>query len=230
MSYGLSVVNDSNYIQIDSDTPRLCAIYNGTYLAVGSNVATVTFPSPITTSEPPCIFLRNDPSTNDVLYDQLYITGGPNNWTGFNVRGNNVTWRPAGKWFVAVFSSKAKSDYGLRLFGADGSVIYDSGAAPVVVTKANSTWKYEGVVQFQSIGAGFFYSNQLVAPLATDEYFLMNPYSRGTVNNYGAYHWRGVRYNYDTQRLEMYIIAFLQNPPQIDQGQPAALYARLPGT
>lgn len=229
MSYGLKVINDDNYIQIDSDTPRLCAIYNGTYSA-GSNTAIVTFPAPVTTDEPPCIFLRNDPNRNDELYDQMTISGGAGNWTGFTVRGNNVNWRPAGKWFVAVFASKAQAEYGMRLWGASGELVYDTGSTPVVVTKSNSSWSYGGVVQFPTLGAGYSFYNALRAPLATDEYFLMNPYSRGTVNTNGTYLWRGVRYNYSTQRLEMYIIANPGNPPQLDQGQCAALYARLPGT
>lgn len=229
MSYGLTVSNDNNYIQIDSETPRLCAIYHGNYSA-GSNTAIIAFPAAITTSEPPCIFLRNDPARNDELYDMLTIVGSAGNWTGFNVRGNNINWRPAGKWFAAVFASKAQSSYGMRLFGASGEIVYDSGSTPVVVTKSNSSWVYGGVSQFPTLGAGFSYFNGLTAPIETDEYFLMNPFSRGAVNNNGNYHWRGVRYNYSTQRLEMYIVATRQNPPQLDQGMPAALYARLPGT
>lgn len=230
MAYGLKAVNNDSYIQIDSDTPRLCAIHNGKYAASNSNTATVLFPTAITTQEPPCIFLRNSPDRNHELYDMLSILGSAGNWTGFSVRANNVTWRPAGKWFAAVFASQSQSSYGLRLWGGAGEVIYDSSAVAVIVIKANSIWDYKGSVQFPTIGAGYFWSNRLVAPLAEDEYFLMNPFSRGAVNTYGAYHWRGVRFNYSTNNLEMYIIAFPQNPPVINQGNPAGLFARLPGT
>lgn len=229
MSYGLKVINDDNYIQIDSDTPRLCAIHNGTYSA-GSNTAIVTFPTPITTPEPPCIFIRNAPERAGELYDRLTITGSSGNWTGFQIRANNVNWRPAGKWFAAVFASQAQSTYGMRLWDANGGILFDSGATPVIVTKSNSTWAYQGSVTFPSLGAGFYWTNNLSAPLAEDEYFLMNPFSRGVVNRNGKYLSRGVRFNYGNNRLEMYIIAFPRNPPQIDQGNPAGLFARLPGT
>lgn len=229
MSYGLTVINDNSYLQIDSDTPRLCALQRGNYSA-GSNTAVVTFSPAITTQEPPCIFLRNDPSRNDELYDKLLITGSAGNWTGFQVRANNINWRPTGKWFAAVFASVANSGYGMRLWGTSGQIVYDSGATPIVVTKSNSDWTYTGSVNFPNVGTSFSFVNNLVAPLASDEYFLMNPFSRGTVNTNGTYHWRGVRFNYSTQRLEMYIVAAAQNPPQTNQGQPAALYARLPGS
>ncbi len=229
MSFGITISNDNNFVQIDSDTPRLCAIHNGNYSA-GSNVSVVTFPSPITTPEPPCIFIRNDPSRNDDLYDALTISGGPGNWTGFQIRANNVNMRPTGKWFAAVFASVAQSSYGLRIWDGGGGIVYDSGAAPVVVTKSNSSWTFMGVVQFPTLGSAYYYANALVAPLATDEYFMINPFARGAVNVTGAYHRRGVRFNYSTNRLEMYIVAFPQNPPQNDQGNPAALYARLPGS
>lgn len=228
MSYGLIVSNDNNYVQIDSDTPRLCAVQRGTYSA-GSNTAVVTFSPAITTQEPPCIFLRNDPSRNGELYDKLLITGSAGNWTGFQVRANNINWRPTGKWFAAVFASVANSGYGMRLWGEAGQLVYDSGATPIVVTKSNSVWSYQGTVRFPSLGSAFFYVNALVAPLASDEYFLMNPFSRGTVNYTGSYHRRGVTFNYSTNRMEMYIVAYPQDPPQINQGNPAALYARLPG-
>lgn len=229
MSYGLTVSNDNDYIQIDSDTPRLCAVQKGNYSA-SSNTAVVSFSPAIKTQEPPCIFLRNDQSRPNDLYDKLLITGSAGNWTGFQVRANNVDWRPTGKWFAAVFASVANTDYGMRLWGASGEIVYDSGATPIIVTKSNSTWAYQGSVTFPTLGSAYYYTNGLVAPLASDEYFLMNPFSRGTVNNRGTYHRRGVRFNYATNRLEMYIVAIPQNPPTIDQGNPAALYARLPGS
>lgn len=228
MTYGLSVRNDNSYIQIDSDNPRLCAIYKGNYSS-GSNVAVVTFPSPITTAEPPCIFLQNSSARNDDLYDQMYITGGTNNWTGFVLRANNINMRPTGKWFASVFASVASSQYGLRIWNEFGSILFDSGAIPIIFTKANHNWSYQGRVQFPSLGSAYYYTNSLVAPLASDEYFMMNPYSLGIVDTANYFLPRGVRFNYATNRLEMYIVSNGE-PPWTDQGQPGAIYARLPGS
>lgn len=229
MSYGLSVINDSSYLQIDSDNPRLCALYKGTYTS-GSNTAVITFPAAITTAEPPCIFLQNSSARNDDLYDQMYMTGSAGNWTGFVLRANNINMRPTGKWFAAVFASLATGNqYGLRIWNESGTILFDSGATPIIFTKANHNWTYQGVVQFPSLGAAYFYANSLVAPLASDEYFMMNPYSRGVVGTQPNFFPRGVRFNYSTNRLEMYIVASGAGP-WTDQGQPGAIYARLPGS
>lgn len=229
MSYGLSVTNDSSYLQIDSDNPRLCALYKGTYSS-GSNTSIITFPDAIKTAEPPCVFLQNSSSRNDDLYDQMYMTGSPGNWTGFVLRANNINMRPMGKWFAAVFASLASSKYGLRLWNSAGGLLFDSGATPIIFTKANHNWIYQGVVQFPTIGAGYYYANALVAPLAADEYFMMNPYSRGAVDTAGDFLPRGVRFNYSTRRLEMYIVTNDPAGPWADQGQPGAIFARLPGS
>ena len=229
MTYGLRVINDNNYIQIDSENPRLCAIHKGVYSS-GSNTAIINFPTPITTVEPPCIFLQNSPSRPGDLYDIMTVTGSAGNWTGFTLRANNVTWRPTGKWFAAVFASVANSQYGMRLWDNAGKIVYDSGATPVIVTKANHNWIYQGKVQFPGLGAGYYWVNELVAPLASDEYFMMNPFSRGAVGTTPIWANRGVRFDYSSSRLQMYLVTTSPTGPWIDQGQPAALYARLPGS
>lgn len=231
MSYGLRVINDSSYLQIDSDLPRLCAIHKGTYNSGGDYIAYVTFPSPITTVEPPCIFLRNSESRPNDIYHALRITGSANNWTGFSVEAANVTHRPIGKWFAAVFSSVANSSYGLRLWGSDGSIVYDTGAVPVIVTKANNFWTYAGSITLPTIGSSYYFQNNMVAPIASDEYFMMNPFSRGVLKpqDLGNWHKAGVRYDYSTSRLQMYIVDTGVGP-WTDQGDMAAVFARLPGT
>ena len=227
MSFGLAVTNDNDYLVIDSDTPRLCAIYSGTYAATSSQYATVTFPSPITTTEPPCIFLRNTPSRPGDLYKGFVLTGSANNWTGFRIEAANVTWRPAGKWFAAVFAAASQATWGLRLWAADGTVIYDSGTTPVIVTRANNSWSYVGTVSL-SIGSAYYYRSNLVGALAEDEYFMANPFSRGLLAP-GLQIWNdsGVRFNYTENRLQLYSIG---TTGWVDIGDPASVFARLPGT
>lgn len=177
MTYGLTVQNNDNYIQIDSDTPRLCAMCNGSYAASGSSAVTITFPKPIKTTEPPCIFIRNA-NQGSVLYNGMYILGSPGNWTGFQLSAGNVNWRPSGKWFAAVFASQSSALWGLRMWDAAGVIIYDSGLPPVLVTKATNAWSYQGAVQLD-IGRAYYYLSAAVGALATDEYFMINPFSRG---------------------------------------------------
>lgn len=230
MSYGLKVINNSNYVQIDSDTPRLCALYNGTYTASNSHVVTTNFPAPITTTEPPCVFIRNDPARPNEVYYRMDINGSAGNWTGFSITAGNNTFRPAGKWFAAVFASLAKATYGLRIWGPSGAICYDSGATPVIVTRANHSWSYQGSVSLSTIGQAYYYRNEQHAALATDEYFMINPFSRGVLKPQSL-NWMdcGIRFNYSENRLQLYMVDTGAGP-WIDQGAPAAVFARLPGT
>lgn len=81
-----------------------------------------------------------------------------------------------------------------------------------------------------TIGSQFYYRNELVAALASDEYFMINPFSRGVLRPQNA-GWLnlGVRFNYSENRLQTYVVAAGAGP-WTDNGQPAAIFARLPGT
>ena len=228
MSFGLRVLNDSDYLQIDSDLPRLCALYNGTYAASGSDSATITFPNPITTVEPPCVFIRNSPSQPNVLYRETRINGSSGNWRGFTIKASNVTYRPAGKWFVAIFGSIiTNTSFGLRLFDESGSIIYDSGATPVIVTKASNTWSYVGTTQIGAANA-YYYRSGAIGAIEEDEYYMINPLSRGVLApGQQLSNWFGTRFNYSINRLEGYSVGFTG---WTDIGDMATVFARLPGT
>lgn len=227
MSFGLRVNNNENYIQIDSDKPRLCAIYSGSYQAIGNHIAVVVFPAPITTTEPPCIFIRNSETRPDDLYMVMTVTGGPGNWTGFSIEAASVSWRPTGKWFASVFASKSTATWGLRMWDSSGTIIYDSGATPVTVTKATNSWSFEGTVSL-TIGNAYYYRAAVLGSIASDEYFMLNPFSRGILapsrprGNSG-----GVRFNYAEGRLQLYSVG---TTGWSDNGQPGVVFARLPGT
>lgn len=227
MTFGLVVKNESFYVQIDSETPRLCAVYNGRYLPSG-RFSYVIFPAPITTAEPPCIFIQNSPSRPDDIYDGMTVNGGPGAWTGFTLSSNNTSYLPTGKWFAAVFASKSTADYGVRIWGAEKSVIYDSGAVPIIFTRANHAWAYQGVVTVGSQGRGYAWRNALTGPLLSDEYFMINPLSRGVLQYHFNAATLGVRFNYSGSYLQVY--SFSAISPWTDLGSPAAVFARLPGT
>ena len=229
MSYGLRVVNNNSYVQIDSDTPRLCSLYSGTYSA-GSRVAIVTFPAAITTPEPPCIFIRNSPTAPNDVYTQTILTGSSGNWTGFQVWANNINSRPTGKWFAAVFATKANGNYGMRIWGANGQLVFDSGATPVTVTRASNSWSYVTYGQQGPIGTATYYRCNIASgPLLEDEYFMINPFSRTMLapNNVTSMN-AGIRWVYASNELSLYAIGSRAN--WYDIGAPGAVFARLPGT
>ena len=229
MTFGLSVANDERYIQIDSEMPRLCAVYSGSYAANSNSNAYVNFPAPITTQEPPCIFMQNTPARPDDLYAGLVITGGAGNWTGFVLSTRNINDRPYGKWFAAVFASLSKAQYGLRMWGEDGSVIYDSGTVPVLFSRASHSWSFQGRVIINPIANGYYWKSLLVGQLLSDEYFMINPFSRGLITP-SHINWTpiGVRFNYNESCLQVFGVTALG--AWTDIGNMAAVYARLPGT
>lgn len=229
MTFGLIVSNDKGYVQIDSETPRLCAIYSGAYSASGTNNVTIVFPQPVGSVEPPCVFIRNSPDQPSIIYSGLGITGAPGNWTGFNVSTMYNYDRPQGKWFVAVFASQSTADWGLRMWGENSNVIYDSGAAAVIFTKATNQWAFQANVPFPSYGSANYYRAQLSGTLAVDEYYMINPFSRGVLAPQQTL-WSpsGVTFDYSNNTLLMYSFGFTAG--WIDPGAPAAVFARLPGT
>ena len=78
MSFGLTFVNDSNVVTLDSEFSRLVIIAKGTYS--GSGGASVGFPSTVTSPEPPLVFVRPNQS-NTLCFCK--ITGSSGAWTGF---------------------------------------------------------------------------------------------------------------------------------------------------
>lgn len=230
MSWGLKAINDDSYVLIDSDTPRLCAIHNGTYGNSGQRYVNVYFPTAVTTPEPPCIFIQNAQAAGAMVYDSLSLFGSAGNWTGFQLSANNVDNRPFGKWFCAVFAVQAQAEYGLRMWGADGGVIFDSGTTPVIVTRATNSLAYLGNINNPPLGSRNMYAFNLPRlPLKSDEYFMVNPFSR-PVPHSPAPKSTGIYWDWGNHALTFMVFGSTGNPPYIDQGSPGAVFARLPGT
>lgn len=221
MGFGLVARNDAQYVQIDAEAPRLCRVYSGDYAAVGSYVATVTFPAPITTAEPPCIFIRPSTTSSTELYRRLMISGSPGNWTGFSIESSNVTYRPAGKWFAAVFAVLSSTGFGLRVFDAAAQLVYDSGSAPVIVTKVSASWAYAGSKPL-TMGSAFYWRT----PAAADEgeYLMMNPFSRVLQAPAAVASTCGIRIAYGEGYTEIYA---LNSNVWTNLGHLPAVFARL---
>jgi len=172
-SYGFLAINDYGYVQIDAETPRLSVLSSGTYQGTSMKV-TVSFPSPITTQEPPCVFIRPSTSSGTELYYAMSILGNPGGWTGFSISTRNVAYLPSGKWFAAVFAPTASATYGLRIWDSSAVRVYDSGAAPAVVTNVVQSWTYIGAVS--GTLAGHYYWRAPYS-VAEDEYVMINPFT-----------------------------------------------------
>lgn len=163
MSYGLTVVNDSGVISIDSEFARLSVIYSGTY----SQSASVQFSPPITSQEPPLFFLS--PNNNGgVINFGCSISGSPGNWTGFTVNSNVAT---SGKYFAATFEPLARAGFGLRLWNGSSKLLFDSGCQTAVFARFQQNWTYE---KYTMDGQGYYINWYSVPMISSGEYILMN--------------------------------------------------------
>ena len=209
-------------MQIDSEAPRLCCLYEGAYS--GTSVVSVTFPSPITTVEPPCVFIRPAQGQGAVMYGSTNIGGAPGAWTGFSIQLVNNTSSASGTWFAAVFAATALSSYGMRIWDAAGNPIYDTGSPAVSVSSAASDWPFSGMTQL-TIGSAYTYVCQLPRPIGPHDHFMINPFSRWLLCAHQANSLRmGVTVDYTNNRLVMYGVGFTG---WTEIGKHAAVMARL---
>jgi hypothetical protein len=133
MDYGFRSRNGLNFFQIDSVNRVLGVAASGSYVIgkpPGAQLtitsATITYPAPITTPDPPMVFLNPN---NQGMYHTLMNIGSPGNWTGFSFQLQLMS--PfnssdcSGKWLVATFRSVGPpSEYDIRLKNAAGEVIF----------------------------------------------------------------------------------------------------------
>ncbi len=164
MAYGLSVTNDAGTISLDSEYARLCVFHKGTYTAN----AGITFQNVVTTQEPPLIFIR---PYNNGSFIQLGVSigGSAGSWGGATVVSGGAH---SGEIFVAAFSSKPLSPYGLRMWDSSGNQIFDSGAQAAVFTRALPNWGY---THSEQTGQGLI-RNWYAIPMnyAAGDYLMIN--------------------------------------------------------
>lgn len=222
LSYGISVYNDSQYSQIDSVTPRLCVIHSGSYW--GQAYVVVEFPAPVTTPEPPCVFIR-PAEGGAILHGSMNINGGPGNWTGFSIALTNITHITSGTWFAAVFRSTKPSTYGMRIWDENGVEIYDTASPAVIVSTASHLWGYSGRVQL-SIGFAYTWICQLPGSIGVNDHFMINPFSRWMLTSHVSDSIRtGVTMNPTSRQLILYAVG--ATLPYTEIGHLSAVIARI---
>jgi hypothetical protein len=167
MSYGLAFTNNDSTVILDSEFARLVIVQQGTWSGTGAGVG-VAFTVPVTTAEPPLVFVR--PAQSNV-FCFCKILGTPGNWTGFSFVG--ITGQAtSGSWFSGVFKSQPLEDYGLRLWDAASTLLFDSGTPVAQFTRILSSWQYLGSVP-TSQGVSML-SWTAPSPLNTGDFMLLN--------------------------------------------------------
>lgn len=138
-TYGIRALNNNARTQIDSVNRVLSIRYSGkfTFTFPGSDLNIegdnfLNFPSPITTTERPLIFLN----ANDYLMvGQFRVTGSPGNWTGFRVadfrnQAHGPGWNQPIRisWYCASYMSIDSSGdaFGVRIRDPAGKTIFNT--------------------------------------------------------------------------------------------------------
>lgn len=174
MSFGLSFVNQSDVVVIDSEISRMCVIESGRLFNNGdsSNTSTNMFARTITTQEPPFVFARPDVTS---LYADVRIIGSPGAWTGFYLISRTGTGFAPGSWFVCSFGAQAVSSFGLRLWGASSDLIFDSGTPAAIFTQAAQAWTYVR----SEVGSQGIYTNYYTVGnnIGVNDYLMINNFS-----------------------------------------------------
>ncbi|TFF13747.1 hypothetical protein EXW72_08220 [Pseudomonas sp. BCA14] len=161
MAYGLTFLNSSGVVTLDSEFSRLVIIYSGRYSGGGA-----IFPSPVTSQEPPLIFARPDSSAN---FQWVRIAGSPGNWTGWS---NSSSAGVPGSYFLAAYESKPTDTYGMRIWGGSSKLLFDSGTPCAQFTTVITAWTFNGSVNNSPGRWSFYWSAP--SPLSNGDYMLIN--------------------------------------------------------
>ncbi|MEE5088497.1 hypothetical protein V2J74_27495, partial [Pseudomonas alliivorans] len=145
MAYGVQFTNNSNVVTLDSEFARLSVIASGRFQPTeeGGLGSTTYFARPVTSQEPPLVFVRPDTVNAIAGLCRMRLIGSAGNWTGFYVRAYNVnTAQPNGRYFVAAFGAQPVSGYGMRIWDGGGKILFDSGTASANFTRSFQNWTY----------------------------------------------------------------------------------------
>lgn len=211
MTFGLQFTNPSGTVILDSQYARLCVICSGRYAPTQeNNLGSVTsFPNVITTQEPPLIFIRPDNTTVSAGFGTCKVYGSPGSWTGFYIRAYGSVYQPTGKYFAAAFRAQPLGSFGMRLFGADSSLLFDSATPAAQFTRAAQNWTFVKSVALSQNAYANYYSTPFT--FDANEYQLMNTHGMDKISR--AVTGRYIYSNWDFPNSILYTVAVGQANP-----------------
>ncbi len=143
MSFGLSFTNNQDVVVLDSEYARLSIISSGRYAPTSDLTSVTYFVRPVTSQEPPLVFIRPDTVAAIGSATQMSLLGSAGNWTGFHIRGYSVNTAPTnGRYFVGAFAAQPVAAYGMKLWDAASNLIFDSGTPSAIFTRSFINWTY----------------------------------------------------------------------------------------
>lgn len=149
MSYGLSVVNDAGTIIIDNTYKILVFSERGSFRITSQytdkpGYGGINFSKPITTVEPPQIFIRRESGVTSTLTVYCRLRGSSGNWTGFTLisgAGGSALQNHLVEYVACKFSDTVSTDnYGLNMWDESGDPIFSSSDKIVKYGKFTKSW------------------------------------------------------------------------------------------
>ncbi|QXG49231.1 hypothetical protein [Pseudomonas viridiflava] len=212
MTYGVQFTNNSNVVTLDSEFARLSVIASGRFQPTEESGlgSTTYFARPVTSQEPPLVFIRPDTVNAIAGLCRMRLIGSAGNWTGFYVRAYNVnTAQPNGRYFVSAFAAQAVSGYGARMWDAAGKLIFDSGTASANFTRSFQNWTYVTSDLDQQGLTRIYYTVPFNFP--ENEYLLLNSF--GMPMNAGSAIPRDLYCWWDFPNSKLYAITIAASNP-----------------
>jgi hypothetical protein len=199
MSFGLTFTNNNDVVTLDSEFARLVVLHKGSWTNGGGG-AGVSFPSVITSSDPPLVFVR--PSSSCTMCFCL-INGSPGAWTGFSFSGI-AGQAYSGTYFAAAFKASPVGTFGLRLWDGASKLLFDSSNPCAKFTKTITSWTYLGSSP-TSQGASML-SWTAYTPLNTGEFMLINNIAMDVAGGTSRQGNQYAVWDYGNNRLVMQVV------------------------
>lgn len=182
MTFGFRAAGDTGNLQIDDEYP----VFRVHAMGVTGDGGVFTFPTPAKTSEWPMVFIRPRGSTSWYML-MVVFHGSPGGWTGVTVQTTTDPWgwvptANTGAWDIAIVvwdSLPSTERYGMRVFNANGGIVYDSGHRVMHLLHQANHWRYGEYVNSKNVVLYYYDLPAGMGLQQSDTYVLANPYASG---------------------------------------------------
>ncbi len=185
MSYGFFAKGNAANLIIDDQNPVLAQLYRGDIYVnepyadrtpwyggryiLGSCL--VSYPSPITTAEPPLVFaVPRAAAYSGGSIGFFAHLGGPGGWTGFRVLYVRMPFHPDYTYAPGTFSGweyractfklpPSNAAYGMRVWDANERLVFDSGWPIVPLRELLRDWRLDSAVKTGIYEYNAYYGN-----------------------------------------------------------------------
>jgi len=181
--YGISVVNNYGSVVISSTYKLLVFSERGSFQITSrytdkEGSGTVSFSKPISTQEPPQIFLRYVSGVHDNLGVYTTLLGRPGAWTGFTVtsavRGGSSVQNYTVEYVSCKYADqRSQSVYGMEIWDASGTIVFTDSDKVVRYGKFTKQWTVKSGTSVDIYSSGL--------SIDVDDFICVSAIDRGVV-------------------------------------------------